>query len=397
MIKLPNISRLDSRSSRPRSPSSRRRATRCPDYPGRAGERRRAPDQGHLRLRQGLAPSIPSCARATPIDARTEGGQGIRPTESLIEWARGRPTGRRPTCRRCPTATSGTNEQSVTVPARRPRSRIVHTTRRTGSKTTLKEGIELLPGEIIDSTRMSRRALVAFLEEQIAEAKAQGRALLPPHEGDDDEGLRPDHLRPRGPRTFYAPVFEKHGATLEKLGVDPNHGLRRPNRGEDRRRFRTPRSGQAIEADIQACYAANDPAIAMVNSDKGITNLHVPSDVIIDASMPPMIRDSGGMWNADGRAAGLQGRDPGFSSYAGVYQAVVEDCQANGAYDPDHDGHGPERRPDGEEGPGIRLARQDLRDRGRRQGHERHRCRGPRNTLMSHDGRRRATSGAPAR
>ncbi len=122
---------------------------------------------------------------------------------------------------------------------------------------------------------------------------------------------------------------------------------------------------KAIEADIAGVSTPSGPALAMVNSDKGITNLHVPSDIIIDASMPPMIRDSGGMWNADGELQDCKAVIPD-SSYAGVYQAVIEDCQEHGAYDPATMGSVPERRPDGAEGRGVRLARQDLRDPRRR-------------------------------
>ncbi|MCP4035851.1 MAG: NADP-dependent isocitrate dehydrogenase, partial [bacterium] len=130
-------------------------------------------------------------------------------------------------------------------------------------------------------------------------------------------------------RVFFAPVFEKHGATLEELGVDVNNGF-----GDLIEKIASLPEGEraAIEADIETCYAER-PAIAMVNSDKGITNLHVPSDIIIDASMPPMIRDSGGMWNPNGELQDCKAVIPD-SSYAGVYQAVIEDCQANGAYDP---------------------------------------------------------------
>jgi isocitrate dehydrogenase len=130
-------------------------------------------------------------------------------------------------------------------------------------------------------------------------------------------------------RVFFAPVFEKHAAKLEELGVEVNNGF-----GDLLEKIaKLPGSErEAIEADIQAAYE-NGPALAMVNSDKGITNLHVPSDIIIDASMPPMIRDSGRMWNAAGEPQDCKAVIPD-SSYSGVYRAVVEDCQAHGAYDP---------------------------------------------------------------
>ena len=218
------------------------------------------------------------------------------------------------------------NEQSVTIDAATSVS-IVHTAA-DGTKTTLKENIELLPGEIMDSTRMSKKALVAFLAEQIDDAKAQG-ILFSLHMKATMMKVSDPIIFGHAVKAFYASVFEKHGATFEKLGVDPNQGF-----GDVESKIATLPSAEreAIEADIKACYA-DRPAMAMVNSDKGITNLHVPSDIIIDASMPPMIRDSGGMWNPDGDLQDCKAVIPD-SSYAGVYQAVVEDCQANGAYDP---------------------------------------------------------------
>ena len=218
------------------------------------------------------------------------------------------------------------NEKSVTIEADTTAS-IIHIAK-DGTKTTLKEGIALLAGEVMDSTRMSQRALVAFLEEQIAEAKTQG-VLFSLHMKATMMKVSDPIIFGHAVKVFYAPVFEKHAATIEKLGVDVNNGL-----GDLTAKIANLPDAErsAIEADIEACYAER-PAIAMVNSDKGITNLHVPSDVIIDASMPPMIRDSGGMWNAEGDLQDCKAVIPD-SSYAGVFQAVIEDCQANGAYDP---------------------------------------------------------------
>jgi len=218
------------------------------------------------------------------------------------------------------------NEQSVTVDEATSVS-IVHTAT-DGTKTTLKEGIELLPGEIMDSTRMSRTALVAFLNAQIEDAKEKG-VLFSLHMKATMMKVSDPIIFGHAVKAFYSPVFEKHAATFEKLGVDPNQGF-----GDVEAKIATlpDADRQSIEADIAACYSER-PAMAMVNSDKGITNLHVPSDIIIDASMPPMIRDSGGMWNPDGDLQDCKAVIPD-SSYAGVYQAVVEDCQANGAYDP---------------------------------------------------------------
>ncbi len=219
------------------------------------------------------------------------------------------------------------NERSVTVEAATT-VEIVHTDAATGAKTTLKPGIELLPGEVIDSTFMSKRALVSFLEAQVEDARARG-VLFSLHMKATMMKVSDPIIFGHAVRVFFAPVFEKHAATLDRLGVDARNGF-----GDlvDKMAELPDAERKAIEADIEACYAAR-PAIAMVNSDRGITNLHVPSDIIIDASMPPMIRDSGGMWNPQGELQDCKAVIPD-SSYAAVYQAVIEDCQANGAYDP---------------------------------------------------------------
>jgi isocitrate dehydrogenase len=218
------------------------------------------------------------------------------------------------------------NELSVTLDAETT-ARIEHVAA-DGSTTLLKDGIALQAGEVLDATFMSRQALVAFLEEQIADARERG-VLFSLHLKATMMKVSDPILFGHAVRVFFRTVFEKHGDALEALGVDVNNGLGdllekiEGLPAEDR---------AAIEADIQAAYEAG-PDLAMVNSDKGITNLHVPSDIIIDASMPPMIRDSGGMWNPAGDLQDCKAVIPD-SSYAGVYQAAVEDCQRNGAYDP---------------------------------------------------------------
>ncbi|MCB9548952.1 MAG: NADP-dependent isocitrate dehydrogenase [Myxococcales bacterium] len=218
------------------------------------------------------------------------------------------------------------NEQSVTVPAATT-VRIEHVAA-DGQTTVLKQGLALQAGEIIDATFMSKRALVAFLAAQVAEAREAG-VLFSLH-------LKATMMKVSDPimfghavRVFFADLFAKHGATFDALGVDVNNGFgdllsRLSSLDADTR--------AAIEADIAAAYAAG-PAIAMVDSDRGITNLHVPSDVIIDASMPAMIRTSGQMWNADGKQQDTKAVIPD-SSYAGVYAAVIADCKAHGAYNP---------------------------------------------------------------
>ena len=218
------------------------------------------------------------------------------------------------------------NEKSVTV-AGATTVRIEHVAA-DGRATVLKDGLALEAGEIIDGTFMSRRALVAFLADQIEDARKRD-VLFSIHMKATMMKVSDPIIFGHAVRVFFADVFEKYAATLDELGVDPNNGLgdligKIASLPEDRR--------AAIEADIQAVYERG-PALAMVNSDRGITNLHVPSDIIIDASMPPMIRDSGGMWNAEGELQDCKAVIPD-SSYAGVYQAVIEDCQRHGALDP---------------------------------------------------------------
>ncbi len=218
------------------------------------------------------------------------------------------------------------NELSVTVDS--PTTVRIEHVASDGKTTVLKDGIDLLAGEVIDSTRMSKRALVEFLKAQIADAKKQG-VLFSLHMKATMMKVSDPIIFGHAVRVFFSSVFEKHAAVLERLGVDVNNGF-----GDLLGKIETLSEGdrKAIEADIEAAYAAG-PALAMVNSDKGITNLHVPSDIIIDASMPPMIRDSGGMWNPDGKLQDCKAVIPD-SSYAGVYQAVIDDCKQHGAYDP---------------------------------------------------------------
>ncbi|MCG6988639.1 MAG: NADP-dependent isocitrate dehydrogenase [Gemmatimonadetes bacterium] len=218
------------------------------------------------------------------------------------------------------------NEVSVTLPAATT-ARVEHVAA-DGTVTVLMPSLPLKKGEVLDGTFMSKKALVAFLGEQMRDAKKKG-VLFSLH-------LKATMMKVSDPvmfghavRVFFESVFEKHAATFEKLGVDPNNGF-----GDVLARIaELPEAERApIEADIQAAYE-NGPALAMVDSDRGITNLHVPSDIIIDASMPPMIRDSGRMWNAKGELQDCKATIPD-SSYAGIYDAVVKDCQAHGQFDP---------------------------------------------------------------
>lgn len=218
------------------------------------------------------------------------------------------------------------NEQSVTV--EEATTAKIEFTDASGATTTLKDGLALQAGEIIDSTFMSKKALVAFLEEQVAEAKAQG-TLFSLH-------MKATMMKVSDPiifgacvEVFFKDVFEKHADTFKELGVDSNNGF-----GDVVSKVATlPADKKAeIEADIEAAYA-NGPALAMVDSDKGITNLHVPSDIIIDASMPAMIRTSGQMWNAEGNTQDTKAVIPD-SSYASVYAATIDFCKEHGAFDP---------------------------------------------------------------
>ena len=218
------------------------------------------------------------------------------------------------------------NEQSVVIPADDVLR--VELVRKDGSTELLKEAIPVLAGEIVDGTFMSAKALDAFLAEQMAEAKAQG-VLFSIHLKATMMKVSDPILFGHAVKTYFADVFAKHADTFERLGVNPNDGVadlltRVATLPEEER--------AAIDGDIAAALQTG-PSLAMVDSDRGITNLHVPSDIIIDASMPPMIRDSGKMWNAAGELQDTKAVIPD-ACYAGVYDAVVEDCKVNGAYDP---------------------------------------------------------------
>ena len=218
------------------------------------------------------------------------------------------------------------NEKSVTVPeATNARIEFVS---EDGTVTVLKEKTPLLAGEVIDGTVLHKEALVKFLEEQIQDAKKQG-VLFSLHMKATMMKVSDPIIFGHGVKVFFKEVFQKHANTLKELGVDANNGL-----GDLLAKIEElPADKKAeIEADIQACYA-DGPDLAMVNSDKGITNLHVPSDVIIDASMPAMIRTSGCMWNKEGNTQDTKAVIPD-SSYAGVYQEVIDFCKKHGAFDP---------------------------------------------------------------
>jgi len=195
-----------------------------------------------------------------------------------------------------------------------------------GAVTELKGLSPLKEGEVIDSSTLSLTALKAFVADAIAEAKAAG-VLLSAH-------LKATMMKVSDPiifgavvETYFADVFAQYGDLFKELGINKNNGL-----GEVYAKI----AGHAKEAEVKAAIdaaIANGPALAMVNSDKGITNFHVPSDVIIDASMPAMIRIGGKMWNKDGQEEDTIAMVPD-RCYAGVYEATIEDCKEHGALDP---------------------------------------------------------------
>ena len=218
------------------------------------------------------------------------------------------------------------NEKSVTVPeATEVKIEFVGAD---GSTKILKEKTPLKAGEILDGTRLSKRALIAFLERQIAQAKADG-VLFSLHMKATMMKVSDPIIFGHAVKVFFKDLIAKHAAEIAALGVDFNNGF-----GDLVAKIeKLPADKKAaIEADIKTALE-NAPAVAMVNSDKGITNLHVPSDVIVDASMPAMIRAGGKMWDAEGKTRDTLAVIPD-SSYAGVYQAVIDFCKKHGALDP---------------------------------------------------------------
>ena len=216
------------------------------------------------------------------------------------------------------------NEQSVVLPA--ADTLTIRHRAADGTETVLKDGLKVLEGEVVDATAMRADALDEFLRTQVAAAKESG-VLFSVH-------LKATMMKVSDPvifghviEAFFPEVFERYGADLAAAGLSTHDGLGAILAGLD---------ALPNGAEIRAAFEqglADGPTLAMVNSDKGITNLHVPSDVIVDASMPAMIRQSGHMWGPDGEEADTLAVLPD-SSYAGVYQAVIEDCQAHGAFDP---------------------------------------------------------------
>jgi isocitrate dehydrogenase len=218
------------------------------------------------------------------------------------------------------------NEVSVTL--RQPTDVRIEFVSSAGAVTVLKKKLELLEGEILDASMMNVKALRAFFSSQIADAKARG-LLLSLH-------LKATMMKVSDPvmfghavTVFFEPVFTKHAATFKQLGVNANNGL-----GDVYAKIKSlpPEKQAEIEKDIQAVYATR-PALAMVDSEKGITNLHVPNDIIVDASMPVVVREGGKMWGPDGKLHDTKAMIPD-RCYATIYQTIIEDCQKNGALNP---------------------------------------------------------------
>ena len=216
------------------------------------------------------------------------------------------------------------NEKSLTIP--KATTFVIEFVDKNGNKTELKSSTPLEAGEVIDSTHMSMSALKSYVGEQIAAAKEAG-VLLSAH-------LKATMMKVSDPiifgaivEVYFHDVFAKYAGLFEELGIDTRNGL-----GDVYAKI----AGHAQEEEVKAAIAAameNGPDLAMVNSDKGITNLHVPSDVIVDASMPAMIRNSGQMWDKDGNVRDTIALIPD-RSYAGVYAATIADCKQNGAFNP---------------------------------------------------------------
>ncbi|MFP5251269.1 MAG: NADP-dependent isocitrate dehydrogenase [Actinomycetes bacterium] len=321
IIKLPNIS-----ASVPQLKAAiaelKAQGIALPDYPDEVT----TDDERDIRARYD---SVKGSA-VNPV--LREGNSDRRAPRSVKEYARKHPhsMGAWADDSKTAVATMGAddfraNEQSVTMPAADTlQIRLVAD----GETTVLKDGLAVLEGEIVDATFMSAKALDAFLAEQVQRARDE-HVLFSAH-------LKATMMKVSDPiifghvvRAFLPAVFERYGAQLEAAGLSAENGLASILSGLSELDESTAAGvRQAIEQGL-----ADGPRLAMVNSDRGITNLHVPSDVIVDASMPAMIRQSGHMWGPDGEEADTLAVIPD-SSYAGIYQVVIEDCQANGAFDP---------------------------------------------------------------
>lgn len=218
------------------------------------------------------------------------------------------------------------NEKSITLEADTTVKIVL--TKSNNEEVVLKDGIALIAGEVVDATYMSKKALLKFIEEQINETKKDG-LLFSLHMKATMMKVSDPIIFGHAVKVFFKDLFDKHGKTFEKLGVDVNNGF---NDLVSKLDELSDKEKSTIMSDIKSIMA-DRPAVAMVDSDKGITNLHFPNDVIIDASMPAMLRSSGKMWNADGKTQDTNAIIPD-SSYAPMYQVVIDFCKKHGAFDP---------------------------------------------------------------
>ena len=363
IIKLPNIS-----ASAPQMKAAivelRQRGYALPDYPDEPGNEEEAEIKARYDRVKGSA--------VNPV--LREGNSDRRAPPSVKAYARKHPHSMgawsADSASHVASMSEGDffgNEQSTTV-GQECRLRIEHRAA-DGAVTLLKEDIPVQAGEVVDASFMSCRALRAFLAESVAGAKSSG-VLFSLH-------LKATMMKVSDPiifghavRVYFAELFDKHQALFDELGVNVSNGF-----GDLLARIAGLPAGrrQEIEADIDRVYA-EQPPMAMVDSDRGITNLHVPSDIIIDASMPAALRSSGKMWGPDGQLHDMKAVIPD-RSYAPVYQQVIEFCKASGGFRPGHHGQRAQRRPDGAESRGVRLSRQDFRDFRRRRSFGDRRCR----------------------
>ena len=322
IIKLPNIS-----ASMPQLKAAIRelqaQGYRLPDYPDAPRDEKEKDIQVRYDRTKGSA--------VNPV--LREGNSDRRAPASVKNYARKHPHRMGPWSRDSKTHVAHMDggdfygsEQSATI--ERAGNLKIELLQADGQAVVLKEKTEVKAGEIVDAATLSRKALAAFIDAQIADARAQD-VLFSLH-------LKATMMKVSDPimfgvvvSEFYKDALARHADALAAVGFSPDNGI-----GDLYARIASlPEAQQAtIKADVEATYAAG-PAVAMVNSDKGITNLHVPSDVIVDASMPAMIRDSGRMWNAQGKLQDTKAVIPD-RCYAGVYQAVIDDCKAHGAFDP---------------------------------------------------------------
>lgn len=322
IIKLPNIS-----ASVPQLVAAikelQKKGYAIPDYP----EEPQNEEEQKIHDRYGVAKG----SAVNPV--LREGNSDRRAPKPVKEYARKNPhsMGEWSSDSKTHVATMGhddfaTTEKSVTV-ENSDDVRIEFVDEK-GNAQVLKESTPLQPGEVIDTGAMSKKALVKFLEEQVQDAKEKD-VLFSLHMKATMMKVSDPIIFGHAVRVYFKDVFEKHGDTLKELGVDPNNGF-----GDLEAKIEElPKDKQTeIKADIEKCYE-NGPDLAMVNSYKGITNLHVPSDVIIDASMPAMIRTSGQMWNKNDETQDTKAVIP-ESSYAGIYQEVIDFCKEHGAFDP---------------------------------------------------------------